>query len=165
MTVRAATPADHDAIHLLLTNAFAGPAEADLVRRLRSAGDARIELVAEEAGSLAGHILFSALQAPCRALALAPLAVEPKFQGRGIGSSLITQGHARAREDGWEAVFVLGEPAYYRRFGYSAESAAGVQSPYAGPHFMLHPLVNSLAACSGHIGYPPAFAALGPEDG
>ena len=97
----------------------------DLVDRLRADGDAAIALVAAEHGRIIGQILFSPVRAPFRALALAPVAVLPGRQRQGIGSALIESGLARATTAGWEGVFVVGEPAFYRRFGFEPELAAG----------------------------------------
>ena len=68
---------------------------------------------------------------------------------------------ARARKDGWDAVFVLGDPAYYRRFGFDPEAARGFGSPYAGPHLMALPLKGRLPVTTDRVDYAPAFAALG----
>ena len=137
MIVRPAEAGDHAAIRAVLLAAFPGTDEADLVEQLRADGDAPIELVGELDGRVVGHILFSPVKAPFRALALAPLAVAPDEQRGGIGSELIRAGHELARKQGWEAVFVLGDPAYYGRFGYDAELAAGFSSPYAGEYSWL----------------------------
>ena len=83
-------------------------------------------------GVVVGHVLLSRLVSPPGALALAPLAVLPDRQRRGVGSALVRAALARAREGGGAAAFVLGDPAYYGRFGFSAEAARGYASPYAG---------------------------------
>jgi putative acetyltransferase len=160
MIVRDYHPADGDAVEDILLAAFPTRAEADLVEQLRSDGDALIELVACDPEAVVGHILFSPLQGPLRALALAPVAVAPGQQGCGIGTTLIEVGHERAREDGWDAVFVVGDPAFYSRFGYSLGAAEPFASRYAGPHFMLLPLTDPLPATSGELRYAAAFAAL-----
>jgi len=105
--------------------------------------------------------LFSPMQAPVRALALAPLAVARDRHSQGIGSALIEAGHEIAREEGWDAIFVLGDPAYYGRFGYDLALAAGFESSYAGPHFMALSLAGALPTRQGSLAYAPAFAALG----
>ena len=161
MTVRSFRESDSAAVRSLLEAAFATPVEADLVERLRADGDAVIELVAEEAGAVVGHILFSPVDAPFPALALAPVAVSPVRQRCGIGSALVEEGHRRALAEGQDAIFVLGEPEYYRRFGYDAASAAGFGSPYAGPYFMVLPLQGRLPADSGEVRHARAFADLG----
>lgn len=151
--IRAARPEDHTGIAGLLRRAFDGDGEAELVTALRPAA---IELVAERDGELQGHILLSPLEAPFRALALAPLAVEPIWQGQGIGSALIRRAIADA--EGWDAIIVLGDPAYYARFGFSVEEAAGYACAYAGPFLMVLALRDVPA--TGRIVYPQAFSAL-----
>jgi putative acetyltransferase len=74
---------------------------------------------------------------------------------------MIRGGLLRAGEEGWEGAFVLGAPAYYRRFGFDAGKAAGFASPYAGPCFMALALgTDDLPARGGDIAYSPAFAAF-----
>jgi putative acetyltransferase len=101
------------------------------------------------------------MSAPFRALALAPVTVVPERQDAGIGSRLIRAGLERATADGWQGVFVLGEPEYYGRFGFDAALAADFTSPYAGPYFMALTLNTELPATEGKIDHAPAFAALG----
>jgi putative acetyltransferase len=100
------------------------------------------------------------MMAPVRALGLAPVSVLPARQGVAIGSKLIGAGVARAAQAGWEAVFVLGDPAFYSRFGFDAELARGFQSQYAGSCFMVMAVSGSLSATSGRVEYAPAFAGL-----
>ena len=161
MIVRDYRDPDSAPVRDLLEAAFPTAVEADLVERLRADGDAAIELVAEDDAAIVGHILFSPLDAPFRALALAPVAVLPGHQRRGIGSALIEAGHGRARIAGHDAIFVLGEPEYYRRFGYDAALAARFSSPYSGPCFMALPLQPGPAAPNGEVRHAPAFLALG----
>ncbi len=161
MNIRPAEPRDQAAIRELLLSAFPGPDEADLVERLRAEGDAAIELVAEDDGDIVGHILFSPMEAPFTALALAPVAVAPDRQREGVGSALIEAGHEAARQKGTDGIFVLGDPVYYQRFGYDLSLAAGFDSPYAGAHFMALALAGALPAREGTLAYARAFAALG----
>lgn len=151
--IRPVRPEDHAGIAGLLRRAFDGDAEAGLVTALRPA---TVELVAEREGELQGHVLLSPLEAPFRALALAPLAVEPIWQGQGIGSALMREAITRA--EGWDAIVVLGDPAYYARFGFSVERAAGYACAYAGPYLMVLALQDIPA--TGRILYPQAFSAL-----
>lgn len=160
MIVRGAQPPDFEAIRALLIAAFDGTGEADLVEQLRRDGDAEIELVAEEGGRIAGHILFSPMAQPERTLALAPVAVLPERHGSGIGSRLIRAGHDLVRSRGWTAVFGLGEPGYYRRFGYDPALAEPFDSPYAGPYFMAFRLDDSVPLGGGPARHAPAFQAL-----
>jgi putative acetyltransferase len=74
---------------------------------------------------------------------------------------LIRAGIDRAARGGWQAVFVVGEPDYYRRFGFDAALASGFTSPYAGPYRMVLALGGALPVKTGKIDYAPAFARLG----
>lgn len=80
--------------------------------------------------------MFSRMQAPRGSLGLGPVAVLSAHRRRGVAASLIRKGLAQSKADGWAAVFVLGDPAYYGRFGFSPTLAAGFTSTYAGPHLM-----------------------------
>ena len=163
MPIRDETEADHAAVARLHRLAFRSGAEARLVDALRRSGAAVVSLIAEcgSGGAVVGHVLLSRLEAPERALALAPLAVLPDHQRRGVGSALARAALARARQGGWAAVFVLGDPAFYGRFGFSAEAALGYASPYAGEHFQAAPLGPEPLPGVGAVVYPVPFAALG----
>lgn len=162
MTIEIERPEHVSAIHRLHAEAFPDEAEAEFVDRLRADGDAVISLVACDGPRVVGHVLFSAMSAPFRALALAPVAVAQSHRRRGIAASLINEGIERARQQAWEGIFVVGDPDYYARFGFSVEAAQAFTSPYAGPYFMFLDLTqNGLAHKGGDVGYAPAFAALG----
>jgi len=160
MTIRRERAGDLDAIGDVVARAFGRPDEARLVAQLRRDGDAAISLVAVDGEAVIGHVLLSPMVAPFRAVGLAPLSVLPDRQKQGIGAALINAAIAGARRDGWDAVFVLGDPAYCCRFGFRADLAAGFASPYAGPHFMVLPLAQALPATTGAVDYAPAFRAL-----
>jgi putative acetyltransferase len=164
MIVRDERAGDADAIHAVVTEAFGQPDEAKLVDLLREDGDCAISLVAEDDGQIVGHVLFSPMTAPFRALSLAPVSVAPAHQRTGIGGALIRAGLDRARRDGWEVVFVLGDPAYYRRFGFEAKAAEGFTSPYAGPYLMAVGFNGALPAKTGTIGHAPAFSVLSEDN-
>jgi putative acetyltransferase len=140
------------------------PAEARLVDELRNAGNAIFSVVAVEDERVVGHAMFSKMKAPFAALALGPIAVLPELQRNGIGSQLIRYGLAQSEAAGWVGIFVLGNPAYYGRFGFRADTASCFESAYAGPHLMALALAlgrGDLPARSGSIQYAPAFASLG----
>ncbi|WP_020086637.1 GNAT family N-acetyltransferase [Hyphomicrobium zavarzinii] len=161
MRIEAEQPAHRPGIRRLALGAFPTAAEADLVDRLRHDGDVAISLVAVDGEEVVGHVLFSAMTAPMKALGLGPVAVEASRRGEGIASDLIREGLARARREGWQAVFVLGDPAFYARFGFSVEQAAGFETPYAGPYFMALALDGaSLAHANDPVAYAPAFQSL-----
>lgn len=152
---------DRAAIRKLHTAAFPSPAEADLVDRLRRDGDAAISLVAVENDRVIGHVMFSKMRAPFKALGLAPVAVIQENRGQGVAATLIREGIRQAEDADWEAIFVLGDPAYYERFGFEAKAAAAFACPFAGPHFMMLALVKGeQLPQEGRVDYAPAFAAL-----
>jgi putative acetyltransferase len=158
--IRHARPDDLDAIDAVLRAAFPGPAEAELTGRLRAAEDVLFELVAVEDGVVVGHILMSRLWADRGSLyaALAPLSVRPERQNTGLGSALVRAGLESARDVGCHGVLVLGDPAYYGRFGFTAEEARTVSSPFAGsPAFQALALEEFAFARPLTAVYPDAF--------
>jgi putative acetyltransferase len=155
---------DAPTIRNILTAAFSGSAEANLVERLRLDGDLVLALVADD-GEVRGHVAFPRLRVEDSdgthdVVGLAPVAVAPGLQRRGIGSALINEGHRRLIERGESLAFVLGDPAYYARFGYSLLAAQPFESNYSGSHFMALRL-NESAPLAGKVRYPAAFADLG----
>ena len=145
----------------MIVAAFDQGTEADLVDALRDSGDAVLSLVADDDGEIVGHVLLSKLRAPDQCVALAPVSVTPGRQNQGIGSKLIFEGLARARRDGWRAMFVLGEPGYYQRFGFNAATAEKFETPYPKPYFMALKLApHALNGRAGEVIYAPPFLAL-----
>ena len=163
MLIREEVPADIDATAELNRTAFGGDYEADLIARLRADGLVIASLVAQVRAKIVGHILFSMLPAEMdgrtvRAAALAPIAVQPDLQNQGIGSKLVEEGLKAVRERGIEAVIVLGHPAYYPRFGFSADLARRLAAPFSGEAFMALELVpGALDGSMGSVSYPAAF--------
>ncbi len=162
MSIRAATPRDRAAIRSVEEHAFGQETEAGLVDALVAAGDAVVELVAEEEGQVVGHILFSRLHVregdrQFSAVALAPLAVEPSFHGTGIGGALVGEAHRRLKAAGETLAVVLGDPAYYSRFGYSRARAEAFESDYQCD--ALQALAWGEAPSAGRLDYASAFAA------
>ena len=158
--MRPATAADHAAIRRVETAAFERDDEAGMVEAARAEGAALVELVTEQDGEIVGHILFSRMAVtPARFFAgLAPVAVSPHAQRRGIGDALCRAGIEAVRALGAEAVIVLGHPDYYPRFGFSAEAAKRLASPYAGsPAFMALALTPGALAAPLEVDYPAAF--------
>ncbi len=149
-TIRPEQPIDLDQIHELHRTAFAGPAEAELVDTIRSSAHfvPELSLVAvTDDGSVLGHVLISRVELQPDApeatrlpvLALAPIAVLPPHQGRGIGSALMREAVDRA--DLLEEPFtvVLGSPPFYARFGFVPALPLGMHGPYdaAGEAFRV----------------------------
>ncbi|RWF10402.1 MAG: N-acetyltransferase, partial [Mesorhizobium sp.] len=91
------------------------------------------------------------------AVALAPLAVEPSFHGTGIGGALIREAHIRLKEAGEALAVVLGDPAYYGRFGYSHARAEKFESEYQGE--ALQALAWGEAPETGRLVYASAFSS------
>lgn len=160
--IRDATPGDYSAIRQIIRHAFGQEDEADLVEQLRADGDVLVELVAASEIALQGHILYSRLtiERPSEnltAAALAPVAVLPAFQRRGIGKALIEAGNARCAALGLDAIIVLGHADYYPQFGFSAAAAESLEAPFSGPHFMALELRPDVLKAGGRVRYANAF--------
>lgn len=158
MHVEPEAPHHLASIRQLHLSAFPSATEADLVDELRLDESVVISLVAVEQDRVIGHVLFSRMTAPLPALGLGPVAVIEARRRQGVAATLIGQGIERARAAGWEAIFVLGDPAYYGRFGFRAEDAVGFA---CGPYFMALSLTpDGLRVREGRVDYAPAFSAL-----
>ncbi|WP_376710731.1 GNAT family N-acetyltransferase [Pseudochrobactrum lubricantis] len=162
--IRPVREQDRSMIDGVITAAFDGADEVALVRKLAADGDIMLELVAEIDGQIAGHILFSRLwveQSGNRlaAVALAPLAVSPEMQRTGLGSALVEAAHKLLLQQGEVLSIVLGDPAYYGRFGYSVADAAQFESPYPAQYLQLKYLTESkpCATIQGKLIYASAF--------
>ncbi len=151
-------------VETILVAAFGGGGEARLVRALRADGAMALERVAVEDGVVVGHIAFSPLMtapATLRLAGLAPVAVAPDRQGQGIGGALIRDGLARCAAAGFAAVALLGDPAYYRHFGFTRRAAFPLHSIYSGPAWQALELSEgALAGGPWTVRHPAAFAAL-----
>lgn len=135
LEIRTETPSDTDAIDLVVRTAFlakfGSTSEANLVRTMRERNELISELclVAITGNELVGYIAMSEVTLngrPARALGLAPVAVEPRWQGVGIGSRLIEESISRARRLGWRFVVLLGHEHYYPRFGFEPARTHGL---------------------------------------
>jgi putative acetyltransferase len=143
------------------------PVEIVLVDELRrsTAWLPRLSLVAIAAGGVVGHVVCTrAGIGPERkpGLGLGPLGVDPDHQGRGVGSALMhaVLGAAEAREE--QLVGLLGEPSYYRRFGFVPASDLGIEAPNAswGDFFQVRPLWSYTPDLRGRFAYAPPFDRL-----
>ena len=157
------SPGELAAIRAVNAAAFGRPDEANLVDWLRADGDVILSLVAVREGCVAGHILFSRMwidtpASQVSAIALAPVAVSPDYQRQGIGSLLIRRGLELLRGRHEAAIIVAGHPAYYPRFGFSADKARLLKSPFPPEAFMaLELTAGALDGIEGPVVYPPAF--------
>ena len=129
------TPADADAVEWLYDLAFAPGRRALSSYRLREGVAPVAELcwtARDETGTVAGAIRYWPVligEPGAAALLLGPVAVHPTRQGEGVGALLIAETLAAARDAGWARVILVGDLAYYKRFGFSREAAAGVAFP------------------------------------
>jgi len=167
MVIRLEETADEAAVHALNAAVFPTPAEADLVDALRVRARPIVSLVAVDGGAVVGHILFSPVSLDGfedrSLMGLAPMAVAPARQRRGIGSQLVRAGLEACGNLGCGAVVVLGHPDYYPRFGFSTAARRGLTCEYDAPDeaFMVLELRRDyLAGAEGVIRYHPAFDAL-----
>jgi len=162
--IRPERSGDAKLIHEVVTQAFrdaphTSGTEGFIVRELRAAGALAVSLVALEDGHMVGHVALSPVtieDGSAGWYGLGPVAVLPGHQGRGIGSELIGHALRLLRERGAAGCVVLGEPAYYGRFGFRHDPALvleGVPPEY----FQALPLGS--AAARGAVAYHPAFAA------
>ena len=171
MLIRRETPADVPSVHAVVTAAFAAPdvpdpAEAPLVGRLRACAAwlPELSLVAVgDRGHVVGHVLCTRGHVDgTPALGLAPLAVDPGHQNRGVGSALVHAVLGAADALGEPLVAVLGSPAYYGRFGFRPSGESGIAPPEPGwaPHFQVRTLTGHAPAMQGTFRYAPPFDGL-----
>lgn len=165
--IRAESATDSAAIERVVRAAFPGDGEARLVAALRKAGKLRASLVAEVTGQIVGHLALSnvTLEPPTLVIdlvGLAPVAVQPEWQRQGIGSKLIESALRSCRELGIEAVVVLGEPAFYGRFGFRRASDFGLANVYGvdDPFMVIELQPNALAGVAATVRYASEFDQL-----
>lgn len=162
--IRSEAPGDFDAIRAILIAAFANhpyshQTEHLIVEALRAANALSVALVAEVEGKVVGHIAFSPIQIngrDCRWLALGPVAVLPALQKRGIGRGLIEEGLRVIRARGAEGCVLVGEPAFYCRFGFRNDSRLvfeGIPPQY----FLCLPMTEPMP--EGSVSHHAAFSA------
>ena len=163
-SIRPERPSDAAAISQVHAASFPSADEARLVELLREAGRLQASLVAEDSGSIVGHIAFSPVTTASGSTGagLAPVAVVESHRRRGIAADLVREGLQACREAGWGWVVVLGEPAYYSRFGFLPAADFGLSDEYGGgPAFQaLELIAGSLPAGAGLVRYAPEFAAF-----
>ena len=165
MHIRDERPEDAGSIRAVNLAAFETSVEADLVDALRDQATPIVSLVAEDAGSIVGHILFSPVTLVeshgLSLMGLAPMAVVPARQRRGIGAHLVREGLERCRRAGADAVVVVGHATYYPRFGFVPASRFGLGCEYDVPDdvFLACELRgDALRGITGTVRYHPAFA-------
>jgi putative acetyltransferase len=154
--IRPARPDDHDAIVAVTGAAFGGK---DKALRIVREVEPEISLVCEEDGAIVGHTMLSRMQMrEHRPFQLSPLSVAPSHQGRGIGSALVREALRRADEAGEPAVLLLGDPAYYPRFGFEPATPLGIIAPGEfGDAWMAAKLSAYDPSFRGRVVFPLAF--------
>ena len=167
MLIRAERDNDRASVHAVNVSAFESPSEANLVDALRQNAQSVVSLVAEDSGEVIAHIMFSPVSLSgypnLKLMGLAPMAVAPEHQLKGIGSALVQAGLEQCRQLGCAAVVVLGHPEYYPRFGFSPSSRFGIDSEYDVPEEVFMAMELEPEALSGKTGRVKYHAAFGQE--
>ncbi len=159
---------DEGAIAAVVTAAFGRPEEARLVAALRDAGALSLSLVAAYDDDIVGHVAFSPVTVSgnpdgLAVWGLAPLAIVPLHQKAGIGRLLVKAGLDRAEAMGAKAAVVLGDPAYYGRFGFVPAGLFGLEwdQPCPPGAFQVTALAErALTRLDGTVSYHAAFGAV-----
>ena len=171
LTIRQENKVDYKKIYELNLLAFEEKEEAVLVNLLRENDEfiPQLSLVALLNNEIVGHILFTKIKIiddngnEYESLALAPMAVSPKYQKKGIGGKLINKGFDIATKLNFKSVIVLGHEHYYPKFGFVPTKKWNIRSPFEVPinAFMGFELVkNGLENISGIVKYPKEFEAV-----
>jgi predicted N-acetyltransferase YhbS len=164
--IRQETPQDYSRIYDLVKVAFqtakvTNGQEQDFVERLRNSRDyiPELALVAEQDGDLSGHIMLTRTYITHRddkveALFLGPISVVLEYRNQGIGSALMNESLRLAKAMGYKSVFLVGDPAYYHRFGFQPTAKFGIKEmePIPDEYVMVCVLVdNALAGITGTV--------------
>jgi putative acetyltransferase len=172
IVVRQEQHSDRAAVLKVHELAFGRLDEGKLVERIWDSDTyiPELGLVATVDNRVVGHVLFSKItidNGECdgrTVLALAPLAVHPDYQKKGVGSALSRQGIEKARELGWNGIIVLGQATYYPRFGFEPASEFGIESPFPlrdpGAFMAMELQPDGLTNCSGTAIYPKFFSDI-----
>lgn len=165
MLIRVEIPVDAAGIDSLLRRAFGGDDEAELVQQLREDGLLTLGIVAtDDEGGVVGYAAFSPVSVAGddrQWVALAPLAVEESLRRQGLGEKLVYEGLDALNEFSYAAVVVLGDSAYYRRFGFKAAAQYDLhcQWPGAEEAFQVYPLAkDALSGVNGLVEYSAPFS-------
>ena len=168
LVIRPERAEEFDEIERVVKAAFAGAEHTDgdehrLVRRLRESAEyiPELSLVAADGdGHVEGYLMMTRITiGGSKVVALAPLAVRPDCQRCGVGSRLIAAAHEAARRAGYGGSVVLGDPAYYSRFGYVTASSADILAPFeVDDRYFMHCKLDADASVpSGVVHYSEAF--------
>lgn len=173
LKIRTETEEDRTRVERLIEDSFkdlefSDGREQDLVRSLRSTVNfiPELSLVAQIDEKIVGYLLMTSVKIRFAegwqpSLALAPMAVEPSFQGKGIGSALIKTAHEKARNIGYPSAVVVGHKDYYPRFGYQPLQNYKIRVPFEVPPencFLIHLRKECRLHTDGHVEYSDAFS-------
>ena len=162
LTIRPEALQDHAAIGAVTRAAFAGAPHSDgsepgIIERLRADGDLALSLVAEDGERIVGHVALSPVTIADGSkgwFGLGPIGVLPAFQKQAVGTQLMQRAIADMRALGAQGIVLLGDPAYYRRFGFEHDPALRYPGP---PPEYFQRLVLEGEAPSGTVDYAKAF--------
>lgn len=165
LTIRQETPEDVERIHFVNKRAFGQENESRLIEKLRNRGVLKISLVAICDNQIVGHIAFSPVVvepvfSSFEAIALAPMAVLPEFQRKGIGSQMVQAGLEACRRLGYEIVVLVGHPDYYPRFGFVPAKPKGLECEFEVPEeawMVLELREGALTGRRGTVRFQPEF--------
>ena len=162
ITIRPERAGDEAPISAITGAAFAEAEHSDgsevgIIARLRADGDLAVSLVAEVGGRVVGHVAISPVtisDGSGNCYGLGPISVLPDFQSQGIGSVLMRSAIAAMRDQGARGIVLLGDPAYYARFGFEHDPHLTYPGP---PPEYFQRLVLAGDAPRGVVAYAPAF--------
>ncbi len=161
--IREAQESDLEEVFNLIHSAFGNRAESDLVKQLISDGDVLINLVVESSDTIIGNVVVSKItMEPDLGLfcgGIAPLSVLPDQQSLGIGSKLMKAVIKESKKMEIDALFLLGNPDYYNRFGFTVSK---IKNDYSVEHFQeLELNKGCLVKVKSTVKYTSAFLSLG----
>lgn len=162
VAIRPEMPGDQQAIRDVTEAAFAAVPHSDgtegaIIDRLRADGDLAMSLVAVEGDAILGQVSFSPVRIGAASdgwFGLGPVAVRPDRQRQWIGTMLISEGLRRMTETGAAGIVLVGDPAYYARFGFVADGTVGYLD--VDPKYVQHLVLNGPSA-AGAITFAPAL--------
>lgn len=172
INIRQETVADYPIVFDLIEKAFRNEMMSDkkeqfLVERLRKSNSfiPELSLVAETKHQIVGYILLTKIYIETSAdsttsLALAPIAVLPSFQKKGIGGQLIEKAHQTAKELGYQSIILLGHEKYYPNFGYQTLHHFNISLPFEAPKencMAIELTPEALQNKNGKVIYPKEF--------